>query len=38
VTNQYRPFLSTAADAKADAAMAKYAQKIDRLARRAGYR
>jgi hypothetical protein len=38
VTNAYRPFLSTAADARADAAMAKYAQKIDKLCRAAGYR
>jgi hypothetical protein len=32
------PFLAPAADAKADAAMARYAKKIDGWARRAGYR
>ena len=33
-----RPFLRPAADSRADAAMARYAQKIDRWARAAGYR
>lgn len=37
-TNQYRPFLAPAADAKADAAMARYADKIDTMARKAGFR
>lgn len=32
------PFLAPAADAKADAALAKYANKIDRWAHAAGYR
>ena len=32
------PFLAPAADARSDAAMARYAQKIDRLAHAAGYR
>ena len=31
------PFLAPAADAKADAAMARYAKKIDKWAREAGY-
>lgn len=38
VPNQYRPFLAPAADAKADAAMARYAGKIDSMARKAGFR
>lgn len=38
VENQYRPFLAPAADAKADAAMARYADKIDTMARKAGFR
>jgi hypothetical protein len=38
VTNAHRPFLEPAADAAADAAMARYADKIDGWARRAGYR
>ena len=33
-----RPFLAPAADQQADAAMARYAQKIDGWARKAGYR
>lgn len=37
VTNQWRPFLAPAADAKADQAMLRYAQKIDRMARAAGF-
>jgi hypothetical protein len=37
-TNQHRPFLAPAADAKADAAMARYADKIDTMARKAGFR
>jgi hypothetical protein len=37
VTNQHRPFLAPAADAGADKAMARYAQKIDGWARKAGY-
>lgn len=32
-----RPFLAPAADQQADAAMARYAQKIDRMARKAGF-
>jgi hypothetical protein len=32
-----RPFLAPAADAKADAAMARYAKKIDGWARKAGF-
>jgi hypothetical protein len=32
------PFLGPAADAKSDAAMARYAEKIDRWAAKAGYR
>jgi hypothetical protein len=38
VGNQYRPFLAPAADGKADAAMARYADKIDRMARAAGFK
>lgn len=37
VTNEFRPFLAPAADAASDAAMARYAQKIDGWARKAGY-
>jgi hypothetical protein len=33
----YRPFLGPAADAKADAAMARYAKRIDKMARKAGF-
>ncbi len=33
-----RPFLAPAADAKSDAAMARYAQKIDTMCRKAGFR
>ena len=32
------PFLGPAADSKADAAMAQYAKKIDKMARKAGFR
>jgi len=38
VTNEHRPFLAPAADASADAAMRRYADKIDGWARKAGYR
>jgi len=38
VTNQHRPFLGPAADAKADAAMRRYAGKIDKWAKNAGFR
>lgn len=38
VENEFRPFLAPAADAAGDAAMERYAQKIDGWARRAGYR
>jgi hypothetical protein len=38
VTNQYRPFLAPAADAASDAAMRRYADKIDGWARKAGYK
>jgi hypothetical protein len=37
VTNEHRPFMGPAADSKADAAMATYAKKIDRAARKAGF-
>jgi hypothetical protein len=37
-TNQHRPFLGPAADAAADPAMARYAKKIDRMCRAAGFR
>lgn len=37
VTNKHRPFLGPAADQKAGAAMARYAQKIDRMCRKAGF-
>ena len=37
VTNQYRPFLAPAAEAKATAAMKRYAEKLDRLLRKAGF-
>jgi hypothetical protein len=37
VTNEHRPFLAPAADAGSDQAMARYAQKIDGWARKAGY-
>lgn len=37
VTNQHRPFLSAAADEQAGAAMARYAKKIDRMCRQAGF-
>lgn len=36
-TNQHRPFLSPAADAAGDKAMTRYAQKIDRWAKQAGF-
>jgi hypothetical protein len=38
VTNAHRPFLGPAADAGADAAMARYAKKVDKMCRAAGYR
>ena len=38
VTNEHRPFLDPAADAGADEAMARYAQKVDAMCRAAGYR
>jgi hypothetical protein len=38
VTNAHRPFLDPAADAGADEAMKRYAQKVDRMCRAAGYR
>jgi len=38
VTNDHRPFLGPAADAGADPAMRRYAQKVDRMCRAAGYR
>ena len=38
VVNQHRPFLSRAADETAGAAMARYAQKVDRMCRQAGFR
>lgn len=38
VTNEYRPFLSAAADQRAGAAMAKYADKIDTMCRARGFR
>ena len=37
VRNQHRPFLAPAADSRADAAMQRYAQKVDKLARAAGF-
>lgn len=37
VTNQYRPFLKPAADAKASEAMERYAQKLDGWLRKAGF-
>jgi hypothetical protein len=37
VTNKHRPFLGPAADARAGAAMARYAQKIDKMCRKAGF-
>jgi hypothetical protein len=38
VTNQHRPFLSAAADEQAGAAMARYAKKVDKMCRQAGFR
>jgi len=38
VTNQHRPFLGPAADAAGDQAMNRYAQKIDKWAKQAGFR
>ena len=38
VKGNHRPFLAPAADEKADAAMARYAEKIDKLARAAGFK
>jgi len=37
VAGNLRPFLGPAADARAGAAMARYAQKIDRMCRQAGF-
>lgn len=37
VTNQYRPFLTRAADEQAGPAMARYAEKFDRMLRAAGF-
>lgn len=37
VTNQHRPFLGRAADEQAGAAMARYADKIDAMCRKAGF-
>jgi hypothetical protein len=38
MTNEHRPFLGPAADARSGDAMARYADKIDGWARKAGYR
>ena len=38
VKNKYRPFLKPAADAKASAAMERYAKKLDRLLAKAGFK
>lgn len=38
VTNEYRPFLAPAARDRASAAAARYADKIDQMARRHGFR
>jgi hypothetical protein len=38
VTNQHRPFLGPAADAKASEAMERFARKYDRLLAKAGFR
>lgn len=38
VTNEFRPFLGPAADQRAGAAMARYADKIDRMVRARGFR
>jgi hypothetical protein len=38
VPNDHRPFLSRAADEQAGAAMARYAKKIDRMAKNAGFK
>ena len=38
VENKHRPFLGAAADQKAGAAMARYAQKIDRMCRSSGFK
>lgn len=37
VTNAHRPFLAPAADKLAGAAMARYAKKVDRMCRQAGF-
>jgi len=37
VTNQHRPFLGPAADQRAGAAMARYADKIDKMCRARGF-
>lgn len=38
VTNQHRPFLEPAAEEASDKAMARYANKVDRWAKDAGFR
>jgi hypothetical protein len=38
VTNKHRPFLAPAADAKASAAMDRYAKKLDRWLEKAGFK
>ena len=38
VTNEHRPFLGPAADAASDKAMARYAQKVDAMCKKAGFR
>ena len=38
VAGNSRPFLAPAADRMADAAMARYAKRIDKMARKAGFR
>lgn len=37
-TNKYRPFLGPAAEDRASAALARYADKIDQMARKHGFR
>jgi hypothetical protein len=38
VTNQHRPFLGPAADAKASDAMERFAERYDRILRKAGFK
>lgn len=38
VTNRHRPFLGPAADQRAGAAMAKYADKVDKMCRARGFK